>query len=518
MKLKTIIMLSLLGCIWGWFGVGPEFTPSCQYSAHKPLFFKFNPQFIETAESEGYQLVFDAKDIRIGFVVTEKIRLQIKQRIIPPELSEDDIYREVRGIAQPIKPPVFFGDKHPELVPSVGDVLFDWSDTSLRSLDPSTARWTAIVLGGTVGAGIGFLCPLIVLLLMKAITSGLRRSCNKIQLYLSAVFIPLIPGLCVFGFRDGDDGVLVFLVSWLILVFIFEFMLFASLGSEKTKRSKDKLLKNVESSATSDAVERYEAEMLPHPPGIKPPEHYGYIHYKAYSYLKKGPAVYRRQDAFGMPSENTPLSILSVIEQGCRQIQEWKGITPESPLKGLGINGFYRLIELFHFKVVGQSASFGDDGTVMDKMTIKHAVSDWELTLYNMVNSPAKSKKNKESLLRSVELNAESDRAGRNSKQNATQPTDELDSMLTSLYSGGDGNSPQDAVVVNAPSSSIGVLLEYKYIQKQCGEKDVDWRIESQSLLDSAGGKPYDLMAVRLKDGTTREFYFDISSFYGRHK
>jgi len=134
-----------------------------------------------------------------------------------------------------------------------------------------------------------------------------------------------------------------------------------------------------------EMVEKYEAEMLPPPPGVEPPENFGYIHFKAYSYLKRGQTAYQRQDAVGMPPENAHPSLLATIEQGCRQIVEWRGITPEKPLQDIGIDGFYQLIKLFHFKVAGQSALFGDDGTIMDKMVIKHTVSGEELTLYNMV-------------------------------------------------------------------------------------------------------------------------------------
>ena len=37
-----------------------------------------------------------------------------------------------------------------------------------------------------------------------------------------------------------------------------------------------------------------------------------------------------------------------------------------------------------------------------------------------------------------------------------------------------------------------------------------------QSTLESADGKHYDLLTVSLKDATVREFYFDISSFFGK--
>jgi len=38
---------------------------------------------------------------------------------------------------------------------------------------------------------------------------------------------------------------------------------------------------------------------------------------------------------------------------------------------------------LFHFEVVLQRATFGGDGTILDSMTIKHVITDEEITLYN---------------------------------------------------------------------------------------------------------------------------------------
>ncbi len=80
----------------------------------------------------------------------------------------------------------------------------------------------------------------------------------------------------------------------------------------------------------------------------------------------------------------------------------------------------------------------------------------------------------------------------------------------------GSGISMEDAVVINAPSYSMGILEEYAFVQQQCGRKGEDWNLEFQALIKGHGGKPYDLFRVKLKDGTLREFYFDISSFYGK--
>lgn len=134
-------------------------------------------------------------------------------------------------------------------------------------------------------------------------------------------------------------------------------------------------------------VERYQAETRPPPSGLKLPEKFVYIHYKAYSYLARGPVVYRAQDALGMPPEDTSPAILAVIEHGCMQILKWKGIEPVNPLESIGINGFYRLMDLFHFKVIAQSAVSGKNGTLLDKMKVQHSITGEILTLYNQLKS-----------------------------------------------------------------------------------------------------------------------------------
>jgi hypothetical protein len=134
-------------------------------------------------------------------------------------------------------------------------------------------------------------------------------------------------------------------------------------------------------------VERYRAEAPRPPEGLDIPEKFGYIHFKSFSYLARGPEAYRAQDAMSMPPEGTSPSTLALLDKGCRQILDWKGIQPDNPLTGLGIDGFYRLIDLFHFKVVQQSALHQNNGAIVDKMKISHVMSGEEITLFNQVNT-----------------------------------------------------------------------------------------------------------------------------------
>jgi len=114
---------------------------------------------------------------------------------------------------------------------------------------------------------------------------------------------------------------------------------------------------------------------------------YVYIYTKAYLYLQMGPDVYRKQDPFKLPAVDSDPEDLAAIESGCRQILDGDGFSAERPLKRIGISGFYRLLELFHFSMVRQSiggkASSGKG--FVDKMLMRHVMDERLINLYNEV-------------------------------------------------------------------------------------------------------------------------------------
>ena len=126
------------------------------------------------------------------------------------------------------------------------------------------------LLGGGIGASdsnldivrsaaVGFLCPLLVLLLIKVITWCVRRSCNKAQIYLSAVFLPLIAYLIVYSVWSGPpprsrEHFSVPLFLCLSLTFIFEFMLFSSSNAVKPKKVKESFPRSVKLNAEPDCA------------------------------------------------------------------------------------------------------------------------------------------------------------------------------------------------------------------------------------------------------------------------
>jgi hypothetical protein len=82
-----------------------------------------------------------------------------------------------------------------------------------------------------------------------------------------------------------------------------------------------------------------------------------------------------------------------------------------------------------------------------------------------------------------------------------------------SLFGGGNGDSFETAVVIDAKNPLVGVEAEYAYIANQCGERHKDWKLESQGLQEH-GGKPYDVLTIALSGGATKTFYFDITNFF----
>lgn len=111
-----------------------------------------------------------------------------------------------------------------------------------------------------------------------------------------------------------------------------------------------------------------------------------YIHYKAFAFLRAGPDEYRKHDALHLPPAHLPATRLDAIKRGCEQILQFRGVSPDWPLEGIGVDGFYALLRLFHFGTEGHTALGTDTaGVILDEMQMKHLVDGRELTLYNLV-------------------------------------------------------------------------------------------------------------------------------------
>jgi hypothetical protein len=79
-------------------------------------------------------------------------------------------------------------------------------------------------------------------------------------------------------------------------------------------------------------------------------------------------------------------------------------------------------------------------------------------------------------------------------------------------FEGGDGSSQEKAVIIKgARNSEAGVHSEYDWLRK----KYPGYKMKQQSL-QSSGGKSYDVLAIRTKDGKDLDVWFDITEFFGK--
>ena len=110
-----------------------------------------------------------------------------------------------------------------------------------------------------------------------------------------------------------------------------------------------------------------------------------YILSKADSYIKSGPELYRKEDAFAMPKEEWSDEDLSLIMDGCLQIMEGVGYTSDKPFKKLGIRGFNLLFTMFHFNCIKRKSNLLGSDRIQDETTFEHAMDRSRVTYYNLV-------------------------------------------------------------------------------------------------------------------------------------
>ena len=76
---------------------------------------------------------------------------------------------------------------------------------------------------------------------------------------------------------------------------------------------------------------------------------------------------------------------------------------------------------------------------------------------------------------------------------------------------GNDGSSYEKAIVIDKKNESEGVAAEYQWLR----EYYPDYTVTGQSLQEN-NKKWYDVLHTKAKDGTKRDFYFDITKFFGK--
>ena len=84
------------------------------------------------------------------------------------------------------------------------------------------------------------------------------------------------------------------------------------------------------------------------------------------------------------------------------------------------------------------------------------------------------------------------------------------------LFKGGNGLTKEEAVIIlGAKDETEGVDAEYNWLEEKYGEENVEWEMVDQTLLDE-GDKQFDLLKIKFSNGNTKEFWFEITGFYGK--
>jgi len=83
------------------------------------------------------------------------------------------------------------------------------------------------------------------------------------------------------------------------------------------------------------------------------------------------------------------------------------------------------------------------------------------------------------------------------------------------LYMGGLGKSREEAVIIRGALDEIeGVNSEYNWLEQNFGEENLEWEMLGQELIDE-GDRQYDILRIKFLNGEVKEFWFDITEFYG---
>ena len=75
---------------------------------------------------------------------------------------------------------------------------------------------------------------------------------------------------------------------------------------------------------------------------------------------------------------------------------------------------------------------------------------------------------------------------------------------------GGLGNSIENAVIIRCSDYFAGMGALNKYLEKKCGRFISNWSVRMQMII-KRDGRNYDLISIKMKDGTERTFYFDVT-------
>ena len=92
-------------------------------------------------------------------------------------------------------------------------------------------------------------------------------------------------------------------------------------------------------------------------------------------------------------------------------------------------------------------------------------------------------------------------------------PTDP-DSSVS--YAGGDGSSPEEAVVVYAPNKPAGIRAEYAWLGDHFGTRGIDFDLDGKDLVFGKDGRVFDVhdLTIAFGLGGEVEVWFDVTGWF----
>lgn len=81
------------------------------------------------------------------------------------------------------------------------------------------------------------------------------------------------------------------------------------------------------------------------------------------------------------------------------------------------------------------------------------------------------------------------------------------------VFEGGSGSSREDAIVVRCAGILEASTSLDEYVWQRHGKIDVDWRTVT-SIVSQYEDKEYEMKIIRLRDGTQKTYWFDITDFF----
>jgi len=121
--------------------------------------------------------------------------------------------------------------------------------------------------------------------------------------------------------------------------------------------------------------------------------------------------------------------------------------------------------------------------------------------------------KSLETLVRSI-IHHESERL---TESDAKRVYEHITGINGALFSGGNGATPEQAVVINCSITSVGVYAEYLWLTQHLGSKGSDWTLQSRFHGERPNGEAFETFVVAMKDGRERQVHFSISQWYRRN-